>query len=479
MIFPVTGRMKAALAEALEADLFGQIYSPPMGAGPRYPISTYKKMLEDAGILFPLQVLKLPIVSSQPLVRCPDPSIAAFATEEVQKIWGYHAEEILTALEFGFAVFEKRFEEDGQFIRYKRWISIDPEGVTIRRKDDGSFDGIETFNTSIPAFKVFLYSHRKRFENLYGNSRLNGAYRYWKLDKEAYNFQGVAMQHYAMPTIIYTYPPQGEIKVKNERGEVKEMLWSEFMRTVADSIYSKAAVGIPYTEEGSLKVEAFQVRQRDLWDFNADHEWLDRKKALAIFCPEDIAVSGQKGSYARAKAQAHWLVRAIEAIKAELANRYLLPYCVVPIVELNFGKRVPLEVSFTPEPMEALELIKQVILKLEDPNRPPLDWEGIFKAVGLPYHKPQKKGASFSFPSPSAAERYLRSELQTVLKKEKAELGISEFVPVSKEVIEVLKTMSFALAAGSVDLESAKAFVAQLAKAMAYHFKASLRRAET
>ena len=409
---------------------------------PRYPIRIYKEMLNDAGIMYPLQILKMPIVSSQPIYTHPNREIEEFVNAEISKIWAFNAEDILSALEFGFSLLEQRWEESDGYIRFKRWISIDPETVRLLADTDGSFLGAVVYSYSqatLPPWKCFLYSHRKRFENLYGESRLNAAYRYWLLDKELYNFHGVAAQHFAMPTIIFRFPSSGRITVKDEQGNEKTYDIAEYMRIAADSVYSRASVGIPSSEE--LKLEAFPEKPA-IWDFNADHEWLDRKKALAIFCPEDIAISLSKGSYARAKEQTYWLVRTIEGIKQEIAQRYLLPYACARLISLNFpGEKYAGELRFSPEPAAARELIQAAMRALESP--PPIDWEGILRSFGIPTQR--RQGEQFTARS---AREYLIGVFQQHIRYLKNKHGVSAYIPLSKDVRQFIEIQAEQLAQG-------------------------------
>jgi len=347
----------------------GETYNPDT-----IQISTYKEMLDDGGILFPLLIFKIPIQNMRWQLVCKSQEIKKFATENLERIWKHLMRNLSTALEFGYSGNEKRFEaRDGQW-----WLKIpldmDPQYLTIKVTEDGSFDGLiqqlpwgNTEEVTIPKEKCFVYTHDKRFGNLYGRSRIRSAYRYWFLDKYIFENHGLYTEKLAIATVLGKAPiGESQIGLDSENSPIMvDNL--DLIQEIVESVRSSGGVSMP--SEAGWNIELLEEKAGKVYDFNADHDKMDQLKARAIFVFEEVAFGGG-GSYAKANIHSEWLSRAVESLANDMAKGYILPYLVDPLIRANFSGSLP-KIDFEFEPLDPYvrNINKDVFLKTFD-NEP-------------------------------------------------------------------------------------------------------------
>ena len=107
-------------------------------------IATLNSMLTDPGISFPLHLLKLPVSRSELVYTNPNNEIQEFIREEITELKRTILFNALTALEYGFAPFERRMELRDCKYRNKEYINLKPKFIWIKiHSQNKGFDGIE------------------------------------------------------------------------------------------------------------------------------------------------------------------------------------------------------------------------------------------------------------------------------------------------------------------------------------------------
>lgn len=406
-------------------------------------MALYTSMMTDPGISFPLHLLKLPVSRSRLVYTNSNADIQKFVTEELEELKRTILFNALTALEYGFAPFERRFEMRDGMYRYKEFIHLRPDYIWIKmhpvRKN---FNGIEQRykgkTVTLSPEKSYVFSYQSYFTNLYGSSQISFAYIPWILDKEFYRYHGVALQEFGIPTIVVS-APEGLKKVDmGEAGEV-EITNLEFIKLVAESVRSRSVVGKPPGDDWFMK-PLFE-RKQAFWDFNKDHEWLDLKKALAILIPPEIWKSGG-GSYAKSKVQSFWFEQTIASILDELTTS-VFRHIIKPIVRLNFwdGKEEPPygELIGKAPSLEYNVLLEKLIQS--DKNKENIDWRATYKLMRVPLI--EEKEDSFGLTDIphdiKSLEGLCRKAFNRGIEIGKEQLAYTGFVPLSSDAKETLK----------------------------------------
>lgn len=358
------------------------------------PLETYTEMLNDAGIIYPLWILKLPIIRNAYHYENEDKDIENFVRKNLARIWARTIAPALTSFEYGFAAFEKRFEVIDGLYWYKTPVDLLPNYIKIKITNDGSFDGLKQefpgrSAVDVPIWKSFVVTHDKRFGNHYGRARLRAAHRYWLMDKSEYNFHAIAAQDFAVPTTIGR-APTGQTPISHDDKGNPVLRWNlDIIQDMAEGVHSKSALSFPSGDD--WKLELLSEKKTVFWDFNKDHEWLDRMKARAIFIPEEI-VLGKGGSYAKTEVQSRWLEEMIEAIQDDLAGQYFMPFLIEPLVWLNFfnGKTPPPlgRLFFSPLAEADREFLQRVFEKAFLAREPfELDFAELARQFSVPIQK--------------------------------------------------------------------------------------------
>ena len=226
--------------------------------------------------------------------------IADFITQNLNDMDGsFNSKliEMLTALIYGYSVAEKIFWliDYGQFagkIGIKDLKFRNPEGFDFHTDPFGNLypEGVLQAHRPLPAEKFLIYSYRKKFSNIYGDSDLRECYKAWWAKSNLIKFMMITLERYGEPTWVFSAAGG----LSNEHRAVLE----NFMR----DIQSKSGLILPDTI--TAKPESPQA--------NADAtyipalEYLDGLIRAALGLPSLIGAStteAQTGSYARSETQ--------------------------------------------------------------------------------------------------------------------------------------------------------------------------------
>lgn len=433
------------------------------------PLETYEEMLLDPGVLYPLTILKLPTLRSEFIYTNPDKDIEEFVRETMRPIWHSLKTDCLTAYEYGFSAIEKRFYRDhNNMARYRKGVAILPKTVKMVVDNNGALMGIIQAHhrlrepVEVPIWKLFVYTHQKKFGNHYGLPRLRTAYNPWVLDMEMLKFHGIAAQDHAVPTII-TRAPLGRGTFTNERGEDVSMNFLDFMQSAGESVHSNSTVSYPSGEEFSL--EALDIKQSSHWDFIKDHNYFDSAKAKAIFSFEEITKAGG-GSYAKTKEIGGWLIEGIESIQEEIAVDYILPYMIRPLVMWNFWDGGPVkppigEFNFSPFTRNVRTYLESIFKEVIKGKIDSVDINELARVLSVPikdnYEEDEgEKKDDGKFTSQRHVEESLKRAYNASLSWAKEEEGCDNvFIPQPKDDVNYLRELAKSIwgkiKSGSID----------------------------
>lgn len=309
-----------------------RIYNPD-----NLTFATYERMVDtDETVGTALEFIELTVNAYIGEYFNPKKRIQSFVRENLEKMRPDLADvvaESLSCLWVGHSDLELVFaERDGRL-----WIddlpAIHPEFLTYELETEGRNTGhIKSIHqigieTPIPANKVMHMTHRGRWGNPYGKSRLKGVYQSWFI-KTALRIAGPqTLERYGSP--IGVGRPQAPDQV-----EANGSTRAENMLTALQNLQNNSSLVLP---PGDM-VEFIQIPRAfggDFLDFENHH---NRMIFRGLLMPSLVFENGDIGSFAMAKKHFEVFLRSIFRLVNQVC-RALVQQVVRPLVVLNFGER--------------------------------------------------------------------------------------------------------------------------------------------
>jgi hypothetical protein len=310
----------------------------------RRKISTYAEMTNDPGILFPLAIIKNPIIQIDWHIECDSQEIGDFIDANLREFWSAFIRDVLTYFDFGFAGFNIRWKADDSKWYYKVPILVLQETTEIKiTKDDGSYDGIEQKTGKdkprrMEAEETLLFTHDMIGGNLYGRSGLRAAYDFCYRDKYYYQweFSGVEKR------LIGSYKgfaPEGETEIGRD-GDGNPIMVNnlQLVKEQIQGIRQNSGFVFKHYPNREMDIEDFTPRSEGLRFMPTLHRHNDNQKAKALFLGDRMSGTDQGGSYNLATVQSNWLEKVIQGLIEEISGPINMFY--IPRLQFhNFGDR--------------------------------------------------------------------------------------------------------------------------------------------
>jgi hypothetical protein len=329
-------------------------------------INEYDEMRMDGQVRAGLQLIKLPIQRAAWFVTCPDEDIAAFVNQVMNDVWEPLVRQALTALEFGYSVFEKvwtvgyglrvtatqgnldssreRVYPFAQILQ--RMVHLDPRTLYLLAYERSSeFAGVSIFTpetSKIAANKAFLFAHDAEFGQIHGTSRLKPCYPYWFFKKLQYENVNVFNETCATPIRRVRYP----VGRYEENGEMVNNM--DVALEIGASLRNNHTVAVPsQTYEGNgtgggaplWDIDYLETgRSGDEMIAYIDHLNVMILKSLLV--PQLALEIGGSGSYALAQEQIDFFLQSEEALAQQLAAA-INSQIIDQLVYRNFGPKAP------------------------------------------------------------------------------------------------------------------------------------------
>lgn len=184
----------------------------------------YEKMFLDDQIHLAITALKMMRLSSgfevhEASQSEQDIEIADFVADNLLKIDGGLNDalfNILGSLEMGWSINEKIYDfyKAGPYTgkcRLKALKSKNPQWFNPSVDDFNNLTGVvmispPAFGRKLPADKFLVYSFMKRYENIFGMSRVRALYDWWWIKQVTRRALGVFLEKYGHPTPVGHYP---------------------------------------------------------------------------------------------------------------------------------------------------------------------------------------------------------------------------------------------------------------------------------
>lgn len=305
----------------------------------RRALQTWDEMRKsDAQVKMSLKVVKEPVKALsyhvQPASDDPlDLEAAEFVDAQIFDIlrWKTSLVEILTHLEFGFAVFEKVYdfgEVKGKDRVYIDKLAFRKQTSIAKWEADKGEPGISQFTTkgktvSIPLDKLVVFTNEQEGDNFEGVSILRAAYKHWYYKDKLYQIDAIGHERQAL----------GVIKVKHPKNAPQAQL--DIAHAAARNLRANEEAYIDEPE--GWTIEFMDMKAGSLKDTEPSINHHNRQipvNVLAGFM--DLGASSGSGSRAVGDVQLkvfEYAVKFVADYIADTVNRYL----VKDIVDLNFN----------------------------------------------------------------------------------------------------------------------------------------------
>ena len=245
-----------------------------------------------------------------------------------------HIYELLSALDYGFAVSEIvwRLLEDPPYAGkyglrtlkarkpHRFWFDVDahdnllPDGI---RQDE---------SLKFPVEKFLHYAYQREFGNWYGTSDLRSAYEWWWFKDNLIKWSAIYAERFAIPIARGKYPPGHPEKVDITN-----------LRTMLENLQANTSMTYPNVFE----VELLEAGGRGADIMRGFVQEANLGIARALLMPSQLGVSTQPetGTYAQSKTQFNVFLITVEDIRRDIAKDVVEQQLIRRVVHANYGPR--------------------------------------------------------------------------------------------------------------------------------------------
>lgn len=325
-------------------------YSPAPPASMR----TFDQMRTNPTIALARAVATMPIKTAEISFEAKDDAeddAVKLVEDVIGSMWPRLLRQILLALDFGFAPFEKVWEVkevDGkQRLVYRKVKQLKPHITEILQTEDGSFAGLKQGKVTIAPQYCFLFSNDVEFGDLRGRSRHLAALKPWWMWEQLCGKEGQYATKIAaiLPQVEY---PEGKSKDRNgterDNFELAEMVINRMCQgkgVTMPNTLARYAQDMLRNGVDPSKLKAWVISFLETKG-GAGAELGDRirhKESLMLrgwLVPERSATEGQQGTKAEAETHGDLAVSVAGLLLKDIiadVNAYL----VDPLLVYNFG----------------------------------------------------------------------------------------------------------------------------------------------
>lgn len=241
-------------------------------------------------------------------------------------------EETLSALEFGYSMGELVWTRDKyegeQVVCLGKIAHRDPQELYLSIDAHGNYIGVKQLSMgqdiNLTPEKTFLYSHNKRFGNIYGESDLRSCYRSWWAKKFIINFWNVYLERMGSPMMMMKYPTGASDNLKN------------VLKQILSNLGSKTEVLVP---EG-VEVDLVEAKRSGNADYAASVQFHNTAIARALLMVSLFGTGGEdngtRGSDSQSFLQLRILFKMADSIAQNIAREFT-KQVLKQMVAFNFG----------------------------------------------------------------------------------------------------------------------------------------------
>lgn len=263
-------------------------------------------------------------------------NIASFVQWNLSKLNLNHViEEALTCLEFGFSLAEKVWTRDlwngQQMVTIGAIKHRDPQNILLHMDEHGNWQGAEQRSRgkiiTLGTDKLWLYSYRRRFGNIYGESDLKSAYKSWWAKKFIINFWNVYLERMGAPMTKMTYPLGASDDLKT------------VLKTILRNLASKTEILVP---EG-VQIDLIEAQRGGNATYEQALAFHNNSIARAMLMVALLGTGGEadktRGSDSQSFLHLRLIFKMADEIAQDIVNTFM-EQVVKPLVQLNFDGEI-------------------------------------------------------------------------------------------------------------------------------------------
>lgn len=239
---------------------------------------------------------------------------------------------ILTAMDYGFSVTEKVWEQKDNKINLKAIKTKKPHDITFSADNFGNLTAIEQYSRQLPIDKFIVYSYEMEFDNHYGTPDLESSYRAWWTKDNTYKWMAMLLERMGIPPIFAMYDP-----TRYEGNKLSQL------RDVLSNLQAATTASIPtWNDKETGKSIEFWTPElaKNIGDvFIPSLDMLNRDIARSILMPGLLGVTPDDAVGSQARSTVHFdvFMLVIERIRAEIEEYIMQEQIIKPLVDLNFN----------------------------------------------------------------------------------------------------------------------------------------------
>lgn len=358
-------------------------------------VDTYERMVDtDETVNAGIEFISLSVIGCIGEYHHPKKKIQKFVRRDIEgmrHLLGVVVEDILTGLWAGSSVTELHLTELRGQVRTVDLPTIAPSTVAYKLAKEGlnagCVDMIEQRTTlgrtvSIEAENFIHWSHRGRFGNPYGTSRLRACWKYWFPKDVLLASWCRGLEQYSTPKAIARTTAPEEI-IKTDMGSMSRAEY--LLMQMGEFADSSRMVWDPNTQ-----IEFLEITRNFGEDFERFQMWSNQMILRACLIPALLFTGGDgKGSYALAGKAHEVSQRGIWRIRDSVAHA-LIHQWIARLIILNYGEQQDGYGEFRGQQLEEedIKLWSEIFFSLIQAGliRPelPQDFEWMREKIGAP-----------------------------------------------------------------------------------------------
>lgn len=264
---------------------------------------------------------------------------------------------ILSGMDYGYSITEKVWGliNDGNF---KGKIGL--LALKTRKPHNWDFDTDQYGNLKPKGLwqlngqwkyepdKFIVYSHNREFDNWYGTSDLQAAYRSWWSKDVILKFWNMFLERFGMG-IPYLHPGEG-------RSTIPEPAFTNLKNAIFN-LQNNTAIA---QQSGEAKLEILESTRRGTGEFDKAIQYYDRAISRALLMPSGLGIADESAPGSLARSQVHfdlwlWIMLDLRKTTEELINEQIIK----ELVDYNYQVTDYPKFKFNPvDEAEKVELAK-------------------------------------------------------------------------------------------------------------------------
>ena len=240
--------------------------------------------------------------------------------------------EIMSALDFGYSITEKVWAQDGSYLYYEALRTRAPHYFRFVADDVGNLLGVTQdyakVKSTLPKSKFIIYSFNKEFDNWYGESDLEAAYRPWWAKENAYLWLSMFLERFGVPPVFLMYNP----------GPLNSAQITD-LKSLVQNIQSATMGLLPRAKPDDMQMWSPEFSDNAGRTFIPSIDMYNKDIARAILMPGLLGMTpdDQAGSYARSSVIFDVFMLVVDRLREQMEDDIVNQQIIKPLIDFNFN----------------------------------------------------------------------------------------------------------------------------------------------